>query len=57
MKISFFLTKEKDQCVKEEGSVIAPELKTLVSAHACCLLEDGVMTLLGNQSYISVNIY
>lgn len=56
MKISFFLTKEKDQCIKEEGHVVAPKLKIMVSAHAWYLLEDGVMILLGNQSYISVNI-
>lgn len=52
MKFCFFLS--KDQCVKEEGNVIA--LKIMVSAHAQYLIEDGMMTLLSNQSCISVNI-
>lgn len=34
---------------------IAAKLKIMMSAHVWYLLEDGVMTLLGNQSYISVN--
>lgn len=44
MKISFLLTKEKDQCVREEGQVVAPKLKIMVLAHACSfskyILED-----------------